>query len=164
MVANEDSDETDVLKSRPETCGLVLWKCVTAARFAKAGIRVRPCLPEWKATPVFAVMSVMRVFLRVFEGVDMLQRGSTDRSSSFYHIFGHDTLVMPNRPTRPTRPRRTLDLLKAIVDLMAQRIAWRLVNDEGIRLDIAVSGRLPGVAIPGDISVAEIGFSRPSRV
>ena len=39
-----------------------------------------------------------------------------------------------------------------------------LVNDEGVRLDIAVSGRLPGVAIPGDINVAEIGFSRPSRV
>jgi hypothetical protein len=111
---------TDVLKSRPETCGLVLWKCVTAARFAKAGMRARPCLLAWTAIPVFVVVSMMRVFLRVFEGVDALQHSSTDRPSGFYHIFGHDTLVMPNRPTRA---RRALHLLKAIVDLMAQRRA-----------------------------------------
>lgn len=50
---------------RPGTCGFVLWKCVTEARFAKAGMRVIPWGPEWKVTPKLAVMSMIKSMIEV---------------------------------------------------------------------------------------------------
>ena len=58
LVTKGDSDETDALRDRPETYAFVLWKCVTEARFAKAGMRVRPWLLTWEATPAFVVKSM----------------------------------------------------------------------------------------------------------
>jgi hypothetical protein len=60
LVAKED--ETDALRDRPETHAFVLWKCVTEARFAKAGMRVRPWLLTWEATPAFVVNTMMSLF------------------------------------------------------------------------------------------------------
>jgi hypothetical protein len=74
----------------------------------------------------------MSFFSQAVGGDGALQHQSTGRQSSFYHIFVHDTWVMPNRPTRP---RTALRFLKGIVELMAQRRARGLVNDEGVELE-----------------------------